>query len=121
MCSSAGQAKPQSCPHPDFKRKKTAIFLSGLNNKKMFTFTANAPAPAGGRHFSSMEKKGRSARLNTQQKAKKWLPSVSQKKNNGLGRCISLVKDDLSIGRIAAGISPAGTIFSVPARYYALT
>ena len=48
-------------------------------------------------------------------------PVREPEKNNGLGRCISLVKDDLSIGRIAAGISPAGTIFSVPARYYALT
>jgi len=61
-----------------------------------------------------MEKKDRSASLNTQQKAKKWLPFGSQKKYSGLGRCISLVKDDLSIGRIAAGISPGTTIFSYP-------
>jgi len=60
-------------------RKKPAIF-SGLNNKKILTFTANAPAPAGGPAPLSMEKKCRSARLNTQQKAKKWLPSGSQKK-----------------------------------------
>ncbi|WP_079971334.1 hypothetical protein [Salmonella enterica] len=48
-------------------------------------------------------------------------PVREPEKNSGLGRCISLVKDDLSIGRIAAGISPAGTNFSVPACMLYLT
>jgi len=40
----------------------------------MFTFTANEPAPAGGRHLLSMEKKGRSASVKTRQEAKKMAP-----------------------------------------------
>lgn len=56
-------------------------------------------------------KKDRSARLNTLQKAKKWLPGGSQKKHSGLGSCISLVKDNLSIDQIFVGIKPDDTIF----------
>jgi len=36
---------------------------------------------------------------------KKMAPGREPEKNSGLGRCISLLKDDLSIGRIAAGIT----------------
>ena len=42
-------------------------------------------------------------------------PVREPEKHSGLFRCISLVKDDLSIGQIAAGISPGTTIFFVPA------
>ena len=47
-------------------------------------------------------------------------PVREPEKNSGLGRCISLVQDDLSIGRIAAGISPA-TKFHVHASTLYLT
>jgi len=94
--------------------QKPAIF-SGLNNKKMFIFfgkcTGFSRRPAPLKHG----KKERSASLNTQQKAKKRLLFGSQKKYSGLGHCISLVKDNLIIVRIAAGISPGTTIFFVPA------
>jgi hypothetical protein len=57
--------------------------------------------------------------MNTHQKAKKWLPDGSQKTLNCLGHSTSLVKDNLSIDRIAAGITPDGTIFSAPAGHHA--
>jgi hypothetical protein len=40
-------------------------------------------------------------------------PSGSRKTLNCLDRSTSFVKDNLSIGRIAAGISPAGIIFRI--------
>ena len=46
--------------------------------------------------------------------APRWEPE----KDSGLGGCISLVKDDLSIGRFTAGISPCTTFFSVSARHH---
>jgi len=46
--------------------------------------------------------------------APRWEPE----KDSGLGGCISLVKDDLSIGRFAAGISPCTTFISVSASHH---
>ncbi|MGV4212652.1 hypothetical protein, partial [Citrobacter freundii] len=71
--------------------------------------------------YQSWKNQRSSACINRHQKAKKWLTSGSRKTLNCLDRSTSFVKDNLSIGRIAAGISPAGIIFSVSARPRLLT